>query len=145
MRISDWSSDVCSSDLINAEGAQTVAADINREGGTAIALELDLAAEASIQAVVARTIEEFGRIDILHNNAADTRLEQMQADASLSEMNAATLDRDFRVNTRGTMLLIKHAVPQKLSAAGGSTIHRTKAPRLGDDGVRTSRYQWSPY
>src|SRR3546814_14775597 len=56
---------------INAEGAQTVAADINREGGTAIALELDLAAEASIQAVVARTIEEFGRIDILHNNAAD--------------------------------------------------------------------------
>src|SRR3546814_1075462 len=57
MRISDWSSDVCSSDLFDALDAviariraQTVAADINREGGTAIALELDLAAEASIQA-----------------------------------------------------------------------------------------------
>src|SRR3546814_1781405 len=95
MRISDWSSDVCSSDL----------------------------------AVVARTIEEFGRIDILHNNAADTRLEQMQADASLAEMNADTWDRAFRVNTRGTMLMIKHAVPHMISAGGGSIIDR-KSTRL---------------
>src|SRR3546814_1679829 len=86
---------------INAEGAQTVAADINREGGTAIALELDLAAEASIQAVVARTIEEYGRIDILPNNAADTRLEQMKAAASLAEMNADIRARAFRGQTPG--------------------------------------------
>ncbi|HEY9580602.1 MAG TPA: glucose 1-dehydrogenase [Rhizorhapis sp.] len=118
---------------INAEGAQTVAADINREGGTAIALELDLAAEASIQAVVARTIEEFGRIDILHNNAADTRLEQMQADASLAEMNADTWDRAFRVNTRGTMLMIKHAVPQMISAGGGSIINTSTGVALTGD------------
>src|SRR3546814_19324630 len=99
MRISDWSSDVCSSDL----------------------------------AVVARTIEEFGRIDIPHNNAADTRLEQMQADASLAEMNADTWDRAFRVNTRGTMLMIKHAVPQMISAGGGSIIHTSTGVALTGD------------
>src|SRR3546814_2435512 len=93
MRISDWSSDVCSSDL----------------------------------AVVARTIEEFGRLDILPNNAADTRLEQMQADASLAEMNADTWDRAFRVTTRGTMLMIKLAVAQMISAGGGSILNTSRS------------------
>src|SRR3546814_1280800 len=57
----------------------------------------------------------------------------MQADASLAEMNADTWDRAFRVNTRGTMLMIKHAVPQMISAGGGSIINTSTGVALTGD------------
>src|SRR3546814_18824941 len=87
MRISDWSSDVCSSDLIGKsvvrrlveEEARVVAADINVDaaqalvaefGSQAIAIGFDSADEASIKALMDQTMAHFGSIDILHNNAA---------------------------------------------------------------------------
>jgi NAD(P)-dependent dehydrogenase (short-subunit alcohol dehydrogenase family) len=118
---------------INIVGATAVAADIEASGGSAMAHPLDLAQEDSIKALIAATVERFGRIDILHNNAADTRVEQMAADANIAEMDAAVWDRAFTVNTRGTMLMIKHAVPHIIAAGGGSIINTsTGVSVLGD-------------
>ena len=61
---------------INEEGARRVASGIAEAGGKAIALKVDLGDEASVAAMVAATIDEFGRIDILHNNAANTGAQQ---------------------------------------------------------------------
>src|SRR6202022_3435662 len=58
-----------------------------------------------------------------HNNAADPRLEQMSADASLLTMDANVWDRAFAVNTRGTMLMIKYAAPHMIAGGGGSIIN----------------------
>lgn len=118
---------------INLTGAGRVAAAIEASGGTATAHALDLVDEASVATLVAMSLERFGRIDVLHNNAADTRLEQMAADGSLLTMDGAVWDRAFAVNTRGTMLMIKHVAPHMIATGGGSIINTsTGASIVGD-------------
>jgi NAD(P)-dependent dehydrogenase (short-subunit alcohol dehydrogenase family) len=115
------------------EAAQGVADDIVKSGGTAMAHMLDLADEASIEAVVAATITLHGRIDILHNNAADTRPDFMAQDKSIQDMSVEVWDRTFAVNTRGPMLMIKHVTPHMIAAGGGSIINTgSGAALLGD-------------
>ena len=118
---------------INLSGAEKVAGEIVAAGGDALALHLDLAEEASIRGVVDATVSRHGRIDILHNNAADTRLEQMGADQRLTEMDADVWDRAFRINTRGTMLMIKHVAPHMIAAGGGSIVNTTTGVALTGD------------
>ena len=55
---------------INTEGAQNVADGINGEGGTALALPVDVSEPESAKAMADRTLAEFGGIDYLVNNAA---------------------------------------------------------------------------
>jgi NAD(P)-dependent dehydrogenase (short-subunit alcohol dehydrogenase family) len=118
---------------INLAGAESVADDIIAGGGTAMAHPLDLAEEDSIRTLVAATITRFGRIDILHNNAADTRLEQMGADQRLTDMDADVWDRAFRINTRGTMLMIKHVAPHMIAIGAGSIINTSTGVSLTGD------------
>ena len=118
---------------INLAGAERVADDIVAGGGTAIAHPLDLAEEGSVASLIATVIGRFGRIDILHNNAADTSLAQMHADGSIVELDAAIWDRAFRVNARGTMLMIKHAAPHMIAGGGGSIINTSTGVSLTGD------------
>lgn len=118
---------------INEEGAGRVAADIRAAGGEAMAIGLELADESSIEALIAEAMERYGRIDILHNNAADTRMEQMAADAAITELAADVWDRAYTVNARGTMLMIKHVVPHMIAGGGGSIINTSSGTSiLGD-------------
>ena len=54
---------------VNGDSAEAVAAEISGAGGTATAIVADMANPADIDAMVARTVEQFGRLDVLHNNA----------------------------------------------------------------------------
>lgn len=56
---------------INLAGAEATAKGITEAGGTAIAVEFDLGDEATIQALVYRTVAEFGGVDGLFNVGAD--------------------------------------------------------------------------
>src|SRR3546814_10669642 len=85
---------------INLIGAERVAEEINSAGGTAFAQHTDLAEEGSIQAIIDATISRFGKIDVLHNHVADTRVEQMDGDMRLDQKDAAVWDRAFQNNTR---------------------------------------------
>src|SRR3546814_19879277 len=71
----------------------------------------------------------FGRLDVLHNNAADTRAEQMALDMSVTEMPIEIWDRAFEINTRGTMLMIKHGIPLMLKNGRGSIINTSSGDR----------------
>src|SRR5262245_41792368 len=51
------------------EAADTVAAECTHKGGRAIALAVDVAKPAEVERMVARTVQEFGRVDVLVNNA----------------------------------------------------------------------------
>jgi len=108
---------------INAEGAERVAGEINAGGGTAMAHVVDLGDEASIAALVAAVMERFGKIDILHNNAANTGAAQMTRDAALTEMEQDVWDAAFDINARGTMLMTKHVAPHMIAGGGGSIIN----------------------
>ena len=106
--------------LMAREGASVVAIDrdlasaqetadlIIAEGGTAIALRADITVEADIEAMIAATMERFGRIDILHNNVG---LSVAGGDAPITEITSDAFDRIVAINLRGMVLTCKHVVP----------------------------------
>src|SRR3546814_17104824 len=86
MRISDWSSDVCSSDLFVRHGAKVVIADLQLEkaeaaaavldpkGEAAMAVAMDVADERQVEAGVEAVIKRFGCVDILVSRSEERRV-----------------------------------------------------------------------
>jgi NAD(P)-dependent dehydrogenase (short-subunit alcohol dehydrogenase family) len=118
---------------INIEGAKRVAQEIVDAGGEAFAHFVNLLEEDSIRTLVSAVLEKYGRIDVLHNNAADTRPAQMAADAAITELEADIWDSAYNVNARGTMLMTKHCLPAMLAAGGGSIINTSSGTSLLGD------------
>src|SRR3546814_8138319 len=118
---------------IDGDNAQRVADVINDSGGNAVYLPLDFAWEDSVKALFNEVDASFGRLDVLHNNAADTRAEQMALDMSVTEMPIEIWDRAFEINTRGTMLMIKHGIPLMLKNGRGSIINTSSGAALPRD------------
>lgn len=100
----------------HADAEETVAA-VAGEGSRAISLAGDIGEEAFCRDVVARTVAEFGRLDILVNNAA----EQHETEEPL-EIDAQQLERTFRTNVFGTFFMTKAALRHMKE---GSTIINT--------------------
>lgn len=116
--------------LLTARGARVVIADIAFERAEAlaadlagaIALPLDLEQEQSVETLVERTVAHFGRLDVLHNNAALLGPEIAQADGDVEHMDTALWDRTFAVNVRGTMIACRAALPH-LRETGGCIVN----------------------
>jgi NAD(P)-dependent dehydrogenase (short-subunit alcohol dehydrogenase family) len=118
--------------------ARAAADTIVAGGEQAIGVAVDVAAEASIVALVEQAIEKYGRIDILHNNAADTRPEILGEDTDVLAMTAERWDRTMAVNVRGPMLTCKHVLPHMLRHGSGSIINTSSASGLTGDLVRAA-------
>ena len=88
----------------------------------ALALELDLEHQSSIAAMVAATVAHFGRIDVLHNNAALLGSDIAQRDGDIEGMDTELWDRTYRVNVRGTMIACREALPH-LRATKGNIVN----------------------
>ena len=123
--------------LMKQRGAKLVLADIALERVQALATELgatavhlDLGDEASIQAMIATTIADHGRLDILHNNAADLSPETAGRDHGIFGMATEVWDRTFAVNVRGTMIACREALPHMLGQGGGSLINMVSSLAL---------------
>jgi len=115
-----------------AEGARLMIADI--ADGTEVAQALarehgansvlssitDVSDESAVKALVAETMERFGKIDILVNNAA---LFAPLAEQKCTEIDAATWDRVMAINLRGPFLMVKHVVPHMRAQAYGKIIN----------------------
>ena len=100
-----------------AERCEQVAAEINRSGGSAIWMKADVSSEADCIALIHRTAEHFGRIDILVNNAAITPKEPDL------QVSCEQWDEVFDVNVRGAFLCCREAIPLMQKAGGGSIIN----------------------
>jgi NAD(P)-dependent dehydrogenase (short-subunit alcohol dehydrogenase family) len=94
-------------------------------GLEAVPMPLDLAEEESIAALIGVVIERYGRIDILHNNAAD--LSVTREDRNVETMSLPVWDRVFRVNVRGTMLCCHHALRHMVRQRGGAIVNTASA------------------
>ena len=96
----------------------SAAEEIEAAGGRALPLPCDIRDEASVQAAVARTVEHFGGIDILVNNASAISLTPTPATAM------KRFDLMFGVNVRGTFLCTQTCLPHlAASAAAGRNPH----------------------
>jgi NAD(P)-dependent dehydrogenase (short-subunit alcohol dehydrogenase family) len=114
-----------------ADGATVVLADIDFAAAEAassqipgsLAMALDLTDETAIKNVTDSIISRFGRIDVLHNNAAIQNDAQRQKDLDVVNLDAGAWDMAMAVNARGAMLTSKHVIPHMIAAGGGSIIH----------------------
>jgi NAD(P)-dependent dehydrogenase (short-subunit alcohol dehydrogenase family) len=117
-------------------GAAVVAADVRtdlaeklagqlRDGGAnALAVRLDVGDESEAQEVVRRVAEQFGRLDVLVNNAGtDVTL-------PLEELSFADFDRVLRTNLRGPFVLSKAAFPVMRRQGGGVIINTSSVAGL---------------
>lgn len=108
---------------ISEERAQAKAEEIRAKGGEALAVRMDLEQEADIDAVFAATLEAYGRLDFLDNNAALLLPEIAHLDGNIETMDTEVWDRTYRVNTRGTMLSCRNALKIMSEQGGGSIVN----------------------
>jgi citronellol/citronellal dehydrogenase len=97
---------------------QTVA-DIRALGGTAIAVRTDITVDADIENMAKRVLEEWGRIDILVNNAA------ANLNAFVVDLPVKYWDLMMRVNLRGTFMCTKAVLPSMIERKSGNIICMT--------------------
>src|SRR5437016_1141625 len=86
---------------INGEGAKQTAAELAAEGFKTLGVATDVTSEESVNAMAAQTIETFGGVDILVNNAA--LMPQIPRDP-LCEVPLEWWDRAFNVNVKGLLI-----------------------------------------
>jgi NAD(P)-dependent dehydrogenase (short-subunit alcohol dehydrogenase family) len=116
---------------LDLTAAEAVAVEINQKHGQAIAVKLDVGEEDSIAAMIKTTINTYGALHVLHNNAALTSASDFIKDTSIIDMETAIWDRYLQINLRGAMLGCKHAIPKMLKSGGGSI-----ATAYGKQGIR---------
>ena len=109
-----------------AEGAKVVVADLSDEAGTALAAELgglyvhvNVADEESVQAMFAATVEAFGGLDILFNNAGISPND----DDSILTTGVDAWQRVQDVNLKSVYLCCKYGIPYMQQRGGGSIIN----------------------
>ena len=100
-----------------------VAEQIRGAGGDALAIPTNLASEDDVVAMVARTVEYFGRLDVLVNNAAITFVGDLQ-------MPTKRYDLIMDVNVRAPFIAIREAAPHMRVAGGGSIVNVSSAAAL---------------
>src|SRR4051794_29178731 len=88
-----------------------VVADIEAEGGQAVAATTDVGDAASMQSLVDVAMQSFGRLDAAFNNATDGPMP-----APLAEIDPDEFDTGIRTNVRGTFLGMKFEVPAMLES-----------------------------
>ena len=113
---------VAVSDLTEESAAATVAL-INGAGGQAIAIGGDVAREADVAAMVARTVAAFGRLDCAFNNAGISPRNVGPTGQRTHEMSQASFDGMLAVNLTGVFLCMKHELVQMLAQGGGSIVN----------------------
>jgi NAD(P)-dependent dehydrogenase (short-subunit alcohol dehydrogenase family) len=113
--------------LFSEEGAQVCAADVDLAAAEETAAQcrspfaqpVDVADEASVQALMDATAERFGGIDVLYNNAGISPSD----DASVLDTSVEAWERVQDVNAKGVFLCCKHGIPHLLERGGGSVIN----------------------
>jgi NAD(P)-dependent dehydrogenase (short-subunit alcohol dehydrogenase family) len=101
------------------EGARVVGVDVVDGAPGELSLRVDVTDEQQVIEMYARVLEQFGRIDVLFNNAGISPPE----DASVLDTPLDAWERVQEVNLRSVFLCCKHGIPHLLDVGGGSVIN----------------------
>jgi NAD(P)-dependent dehydrogenase (short-subunit alcohol dehydrogenase family) len=103
--------------VAHEEAAREVVATIEAAGGRAIAVAADVSQKADVDRLVAATIEQWGRVDVLVNNAG------VHVAKGVLETSEDDWDRTMAVNLKGPYLCSKAVAPIMISQQGGKIIN----------------------
>jgi 3-oxoacyl-[acyl-carrier protein] reductase len=113
---------------IDAERMHATVRDLVSVGSEAIGVPGDVADEEAVKRIVNQTVDRFGRIDVLVNNAGIATLSPVE------KMSTEMWDRMIAVHLRGTFLCTRYVLPHMLRAGRGKIIN--VASQLGQKGGR---------
>jgi len=91
---------------VNDEGAEAAAQAIRDEGGRALGVRCDVSVRASVRSAIESAIDEFGRLDVMFNNAGISKTQRFL------EVTVDDWERIMRVNGLGVLLGIQEAAEQ---------------------------------
>ncbi len=102
---------------LNADGAEATASQIADTGGEAASLKADVSQEDDVKQMIGETVERWGRLDVLYNNAG------VGVGNPVTQVSIEEWDRIIDINLRGVFLGTKHAIPEMLKSGGGSIVN----------------------
>ncbi len=130
-----------------AEGAKVIVADLFVEsaertaamlGDGGHAVRFDAGDPASVKAMVEAAIDRFGRLDILHNNAAMTDPQKAGQDSTAVDIPLEIWKEILDVNLTGYMLGCKYAIPHMIAGGGGSIVNTASGSGSAGDLARVA-------
>lgn len=119
---------------VDGEMAERTARLIEEDGGDAVAVETDLSDSADVAALAEAVDEQFGRLDVLVNNAG-IRIEG----GPVTDVDIEEIERIVDVNLTGIIRTCKHLVPLMADSGGGSIVNISSA------NAEVGRAGWGPY
>jgi len=124
LKLAQEGAKVMIADYIQEGGERTVKM-IKDGGGTASFVQGDVSITQQVQAIVAKTVEVYGRIDGAFNNAGiEGRM------ATTVETSEENFDRAIAINLKGVWLCMKYEIPQMLKQGGGSIVNTASVAGL---------------
>ncbi len=121
-------------DVLETEG-RAVEAELVAKGGEAIFVRLDVSRESDWEQAVALTVQRFGKLDVLVNNAG------IGAAGRVEDTTAEAWDRVMEVNAKGVFLGTRAAIPAMRRGGGGSIVNISS--QLGLVGMDDSSPQYT--
>lgn len=102
---------------------ESLVAGIKADRGEAAFQPMDVAIEDDVEQAIKRTVDEYGAIDIVVNNAGPMDLLMSGSDAQVHETREDGFDAILRVGLYGPMWCCKHALPHMMRAGRGSIVN----------------------
>jgi NAD(P)-dependent dehydrogenase (short-subunit alcohol dehydrogenase family) len=103
---------------LNQAGAEAVAAQIQADGGTAMALGLDVTDSDAVKAALDQVVATLGPLDVAFNNAGIE-----QSHTTTVDTTEADFDKLMTINVRSVFIGLKHQIPHMLANGGGSIVN----------------------
>ncbi|QLG37719.1 SDR family NAD(P)-dependent oxidoreductase [Paenibacillus sp. FSL W7-1088] len=119
----------------NVNGAKEAAADIQAQGGEAVAVFVDAGDEFSIKEAVEFTVQQYGKLTSLFNNVGLTNLKK---DLDVVNVDLDEWDRLMNVNLKSVLLGCRFAIPHMIEAGEGSIINTASMAGFTGDLVRVA-------
>jgi NAD(P)-dependent dehydrogenase (short-subunit alcohol dehydrogenase family) len=124
LKLAQEGATVMIADYVQEGGERTVKM-IKDSGGTASFIQADVSLGAQVEAMVAKTVQTYGRIDGAFNNAGiEGRM------ATTVETSEENFDRTIAINLKGVWLCMKYEIPQMLRQGGGSIVNTASVAGL---------------
>jgi len=104
---------------IGVEGGEETVRLIEKEGGKAVFIATDVSQQGPVEALIAATIDTYGRLDYACNNAGIG----IEGQTPVAETRIEVFDRIMGVNLRGVFLCMKYELQRMLEQGGGAIVN----------------------